>query len=130
MQVAVYTYHHPSSPSQPVLTKLHSYRAQSEPIDISVYENIIAVGDMMKGTSLLEWDSKKNRLSEVARNYKTQWVTAVALLDRETVVSADAEGNVLVQEWEVNGVTAGDQRKLQVTGEMRIGEMVNRFRRG
>ena len=84
----------------------------------------------MKGTSLLEWDSKKNRLSEVARNYKTQWVTAVALLDRETVVSADAEGNVLVQEWEVNGVTAGDQRKLQVTGEMRIGEMVNRFRRG
>lgn len=84
----------------------------------------------MKGTSLLEWCSKKSSLSEVARNYKTQWVTAVALLDQETVVSADAEGNVLVQKWEVNGVTEGDKRKLQVTGEMRIGEMINRFRRG
>lgn len=84
----------------------------------------------MKGTSLLEWNPRNGKLSEVARNYKTQWVTAVALLDRETVVSADAEGNVLVQKWEVNGVTEGDKRKLQVIGEMRVGEMVNRFRRG
>ncbi|KAF8456915.1 damage-specific DNA binding complex, subunit DDB1 [Terfezia claveryi] len=127
--VAVYTYHYPSSPSQPVLTKLHSYRAQSEPIDISVCENIIAVGDMMKGTSLLEWDPARGKLSEVARNYQTQWLTSVALLDRETVVSADAEGNVIIQKWDTNGVTPEDRRRLSITGEVRIGEMVNRFRK-
>jgi len=85
---------------------------------------------MMKGTSLLECDLATGKLSEVARNYQTQWVTSVALLDRETVVSADAEGNVIIQKWDTNGVTPEDRRRLSVTGEIRIGEMVNRFRKG
>lgn len=84
----------------------------------------------MKGTSLLECDLKSGKLSEVARNYQTQWVTSVVLLDRETAVSADAEGNVVIQKWDTNGVTPEDRRRLAVTGEVRIGEMVNRFRKG
>lgn len=84
----------------------------------------------MKGTSLLECDLATGKLSEVARNYQTQWVTSVVLLDRETIVSADAEGNVIIQKWDVNGVTPEDRQRLSIVGEVRIGEMVNRFRKG
>ena len=39
------------------------------------------------------------------------------------------EGNLMVLRQNVNGVTADDRRRLEVTSEMQLGEMVNRIRR-
>ncbi|KAI5806768.1 mono-functional DNA-alkylating methyl methanesulfonate N-term-domain-containing protein [Peziza echinospora] len=132
--IAIYTYSHPTSPSSPKLINISSYRVQSEPIDLSVSENIIAVGDMMKGVSLLECSPTTGLLSEVARNHTTQWTTAVCLLDPDTVLSSDAEGNILMQKWDHQSSPSAvgikdEKRKLQNVGEMRIAEMVNRFRK-
>lgn len=67
-------------------------------------------------------------LTETARHYQTAWGTAVAHVGEDTWLEADAEGNLMVLHQNVGGVTDDDRRRLEVTSEMRLGEMVNRIR--
>ncbi|KAF8461342.1 mono-functional DNA-alkylating methyl methanesulfonate N-term-domain-containing protein [Kalaharituber pfeilii] len=134
--VRVYHYHHPISPSTPVLSLLTSHRTQSSPIDISVYNSTVAIGDMMRGATLLRYNHSTKKLVELARNYSTMWVSAISLIGPATVVVADAEGNLVLQQYEGGevgesgeGVLEEDKRKLRIIGEFRLGEMVNRIRR-
>lgn len=68
-------------------------------------------------------------LIEVARHFQTAWATAVAHVDEYTWLESDAEGNLMVLKQNVKGVTADDQRRLEVVSEIRLGEMVNRIRK-
>lgn len=98
-----------------------------------VVDNIIGVTDLMKSMSLVEY--KKGRagmpdtLTEVARHFDTLWGTAVANVDDNTYLQSDAEGNLLVLQHNVAGLMDEDRRRLGVTSEMLLGEMVNRIRR-
>ena len=67
-------------------------------------------------------------LTETARHFQTAWGTAVAHVGEDTWLEADAEGNLMVLRQDVAGVTADDRRRLEVTSEIRLGEMVNRIR--
>lgn len=67
-------------------------------------------------------------LTETARHYQTAWGTAVAHVGEDTWLEADAEGNLMVLHQNTGGVTSDDRRRLEVTSEMRLGEMVNRIR--
>ena len=67
-------------------------------------------------------------LTETARHYQTVWGTAVAHVGEDTWLEADAEGNLIVLHQNIGGVTSDDRRRLEVTSEMRLGEMVNRIR--
>lgn len=68
-------------------------------------------------------------LQEVARHFDTLWATSVAQVDENTYLESDAEGNLVVLEHNVKGFNEEDRRRLRVTSEMRLGEMVNRIRR-
>ena len=87
----------------------------------------------MKSLSIVSYTAgtagRPDTLTEVARHYQTAWSTAVATVDEDTYLQADAEGNLLVLKQNVNGVTRDDQRRLQMTSEMRLGEVVNKIRR-
>ncbi|KAI5843023.1 mono-functional DNA-alkylating methyl methanesulfonate N-term-domain-containing protein [Morchella snyderi] len=129
--VEMYSWESPLS-LKPKIVKIASYRTHSEPIDLGVRDNMIAVGDLMKGPSLLEYSSQNGidyKLNEVARNYQTLWTTAIELWDKETIICGDAEGNMSIWRRDVNGVTDEDRKRLQLVGEIRIGEMVNRIRK-
>lgn len=67
-------------------------------------------------------------LTETARHYQTAWGTAVAHVGEDTWLEADAEGNLIVLHQNIGGLTSDDRRRLEVTSEMRLGEMVNRIR--
>ena len=67
-------------------------------------------------------------LTEIARHYETVWGTAVAYVGEDMWLEADAEGNLMVLHQNTAGVTSDDKRRLEVTSEMRLGEMVNRIR--
>ena len=41
---------------------------------------------------------------------------------------SDAEGNLIVLRRNVDGITEEDRRRLEVTSELLLGEMVNRIR--
>ncbi|KAI9713144.1 MAG: hypothetical protein M1820_001129 [Bogoriella megaspora] len=132
------------TPSSPFLRKLCSYRTSTAPIDISVNPETkeIAVADLMKSVSVVQYkhnatfggSEASNRasadtLEEVARHFQTTWSTAVAHISESTWLEADAEGNLLVLSRDLNGVTEDDRRRLQVTSEINLGEMVNRIRK-
>lgn len=119
--------------ARPSLVKRATYRTSTAPIDIAVTENMIAIADLMKSISIVEYkpgeDGLPDTLDEVARHFQTVWGTAVAHVDEDTFLESDAEGNLMVLHQNRNGVTKEDQRRLEVTGEMQLGEMVNRMRR-
>jgi DNA damage-binding protein 1 len=95
--------------------------------------DIIAVTDLMKSMSLVQHTlgsaGGPDGLTEVARHFDTLWGTAVANVDTNIYLESDAEGNLVVLEHDVKGFSEEDRRRLRVTSEMLLGEMVNRIRR-
>ena len=114
------------------LRKTASYRTSTTPLDIAIKGNSIAIADLMKSVSIVEYkrgvQGLPDTLEETARHFQTAWATAVAHVDDHTVLESDAEGNLMVLHQNTNGVTTEDQRRLEVTSELRLGEMVNRIR--
>lgn len=114
------------------LMKVAAYRTSTAPTDIAVSGDIIAVADLMKSVSLVKYTpstpSSRGTLVEIARHYQTVWSTCVAPVDKNTWLEGDAEGNLILLSRNINGVTAEDKRRMVVTGEFQLGEMVNKIR--
>jgi hypothetical protein len=87
----------------------------------------------MKSLVVVEYTKGENglpdKLVEVARHYQITWATAVAEVDTNTYLESDAEGNLMVLMRDPNGVTEEDRKRLNVSSEMLLGEMVNKIRR-
>ncbi|KDB24574.1 hypothetical protein H109_03543 [Trichophyton interdigitale MR816] len=115
-----------------LLEKHAAYRTSTAPIDISVVDNTVAVADVMKSMSLVQYTQAEEggqepKFEEIARHYQTLWSTAVAPIEENVYLLADAEGNLVVLQQNITGVTESDRRRLQPTSEIRLGEMVNRI---
>jgi DNA damage-binding protein 1 len=86
----------------------------------------------MKSVSVVEYgydaELSKHTLKEVARHHQVAWGTAVSEVDTNTYLESDCEGNLLVLKRDTDGATEDDQRKLHITSEIHLGEMVNRIR--
>jgi len=116
-------------------TKLATYRTSTCPIDLSVEKtpngDIIAVADLMKSASLLEYTPGSvglpGQLTEVARHQQAFWATAVANIDTNLYLEADQDGNLIVLRRNPDGVTLTDRKRLEVISEMNLGEMVNKI---
>ncbi|KAF4631916.1 hypothetical protein G7Y89_g6206 [Cudoniella acicularis] len=115
------------------LQKLATYRTATCPIDLEVKNNVIAVADMMKSVSLLEYirgiDGMSGSLNEIARHHEALWSTGVVSIDDDSYLETDADGNIIVLKRNINGVTLEDRKSLQVTSEINLGEMVNKIQR-
>ncbi|KAI1819042.1 mono-functional DNA-alkylating methyl methanesulfonate N-term-domain-containing protein [Xylaria intraflava] len=130
--VVVYSYLETSSTSAE-LKKIVSYRPATYPVDVVVEGNIIAVADLMKSMSLIEFtpgtDEAPPKLTEVARHYQSLWATALCHVDGDTWLESDAQGNLMVLRKNASGVTLEDKRRMEVTSEINLGEMVNKMRK-
>jgi DNA damage-binding protein 1 len=119
--------------SSPSLNKLASFRCSTAPIDITVNGPRVAIADLMKSLVVIEYQRGEaglaDKLIEVARHFQVTWATATAEVDENTYLESDAEGNLLVLFCDEKGVTEDDRRRLNVSCEMLLGEMVNRIRR-
>jgi len=86
----------------------------------------------MKSVSVVRYDpgtaGEPDTLTEIARHFAVTWGTAVAHVDEDTYLESDAEGNLLLLKQNRQGVTADDRRRLELTAEIRLGELVNRIR--
>ena len=114
------------------LDKLASYRTSTAPVDVTVTGDQIAVSDLMKSVSIVQYREGANglpdSLNEVSRHFQTVWGTGISCIAEDTFLESDAEGNLIVLRRNVNGVTDDDKRRLEVTSEISLGEMVNRIR--
>jgi DNA damage-binding protein 1 len=129
--VVVYQYNETSTTSAE-LRRVASYRPATYPIDIAVHENTIAVADMMKSMTLVEFTravgGQPAKLQEIGRHYQAAWATAVSHVDGPSWLEADAQGNLMLLERNETGVTDDDKKRMRVTSEINLGEMVNRIR--
>ncbi|KAI8949035.1 mono-functional DNA-alkylating methyl methanesulfonate N-term-domain-containing protein [Xylaria longipes] len=130
--VIVYSYSEISTISAE-LKKLASYRPATYPIDLVVEDNTIAVADLMKSMSLVEFtpaaDGQPAKLTEVSRHYQSFWATALCHIEGDAWLEADTQGNLMVLRKNVSGVTLDDKRKMEVTSEINLGEMANKIRK-
>ncbi|KAL1619731.1 hypothetical protein SLS56_009987 [Neofusicoccum ribis] len=130
--VVVYSFEY-STPSAPFLVKKASFRTSTAPIDITVTGNQIAIADLIKSVSVLEYrrgaSEQGDELKEVARHVQVSWSMALAEVNENTYLQADAEGNLILLERDVSGVTEEDRKRLMLRGDMLLGEQVNRIRR-
>lgn len=112
--------------------KLATYRTSTAPVDLTVVGNVIVVADLMKSVCLVKFvpgkDGTQDKLEEIGRHYQTVWSTSVASIDENTLLLAEAQGNVIVLSRNVQGVTDQDKHRLIPTSEIALGEMVNRIR--
>ncbi|KAI0155025.1 mono-functional DNA-alkylating methyl methanesulfonate N-term-domain-containing protein [Xylariaceae sp. FL1272] len=130
--VVVYSYDETSTTSAE-LKLLASYRPASFPVDLVVEGNIIAVADLMKSMTLVEFtpasEGRPPKLAEIARHYQSVWATAICHVEGDTWLEADSAGNLVVLRKNASGVTLADKRRMEVTSEFNLGEMVNRMRK-
>ncbi|KAI1279993.1 mono-functional DNA-alkylating methyl methanesulfonate N-term-domain-containing protein [Xylaria sp. FL0933] len=130
--VIVYSYIEASSTSAE-LKKLASYRSATYPIDVAVDGDTIAVADLMKSMSLVDFtpaaDGQPAKLTEVSRHYQSFWATALCHVDEGTWLESDTQGNLMVLRRNATGVTLEDKRRMEVTSEINLGEMVNKMRK-
>ncbi|KAI0515310.1 mono-functional DNA-alkylating methyl methanesulfonate N-term-domain-containing protein [Xylaria bambusicola] len=130
--VIVYSYLEASTTSAE-LKKIASYRPATYPIDLVVEGNTIAVADLMKSMSLVEFTPAANgqpaRLMEVSRHYQSFWATAICHVDGETWLESDTQGNLMMLRRNTSGATLEDQQRMDVISEINLGEMVNKMRK-
>jgi DNA damage-binding protein 1 len=115
------------------LEKQASYRTSTAPMDITVSGEQIAVADLMKSATVLQHKKDEtgvagDTLTETARHYQTVWSTAIAFVEKGTLLESDAQGNLIVLSRDEDEVLTIDQRRLRPTSEISLGEMVNRIR--
>ena len=126
--VVVYSYEETTEASA-TFSKLATYRTSTCPIDLDITGNIIAVADIMKSISLVEYlpgrRGLEGSLTEVARHHEACWATAVTHLEDDSYLESDHHGNLLVLRRNTKGVTLEDRKKMEVISEMNLGEMVN-----
>jgi len=114
------------------LEKIAAYRPSSMPIDLDISGNMIGVGDLRQSLTLVEFqpptNESKAKLIERARDYQPSQTTAVCQLGGDKWLEADALGNLLVLRRNAEAPTEQDQKRLEITSEMNLGEQINRIR--
>lgn len=124
------------SQARPELEKRCTYRSATLPIEIECKGKRIAVTDLMKSLTVIQYQpgttgmsgADPDALVEVARDHATAWATSVSEVEPDTWLQGDADGNLQVLSRDTSGVTDLDQKKLMITSEMHISEMVNRIK--
>ncbi|KAK5987970.1 DNA damage-binding 1-like protein [Cladobotryum mycophilum] len=130
--VVVYKYTEETS-STGTLQKVVAHRPASFPVDLDIYDNIIGVGDLMQSLTLLEFTPSQNgskaKLEEQGRHFQQGWSTSVCNLDELRWIQTDAQGNLIVLKKNLEAPTKFEERTLEVTSSINIGEQINRTRK-
>ncbi|KAL9676917.1 hypothetical protein QQ045_005139 [Rhodiola kirilowii] len=92
--------------------------------------DFIVVGDLMKSISLLIYKHEEGAISERARDYNANWMTAIEILDDDIYLGAENCYNLITVKKNSDGATDEERGRLDVVGEYHLGEFVNRFHHG
>lgn len=119
------------------LEKLATYRTATNPLSLAVTPStptspaLVAVADLMKSVSILVLvppppnTDRSWTLTETARHFATMWSSSVSVIGENEWAATDMEGNLIVVRRNIHGVTPDDRKRLEVTSEFRLGEIVN-----
>jgi len=92
--------------------------------------DFIVVGDLMKSISLLIYNGTEGSIKELARDFTSNWMIAVNILDDDNYIGAENNFNIFTVAKNSGAVTQEDRGRLEVTGRFHLGEFINQFRHG
>eukprot|EP00743_Colponemidia_sp_Colp-15_P005247 GILK01005646.1.p1 GENE.GILK01005646.1~~GILK01005646.1.p1 ORF type:complete len:1143 (+),score=205.41 GILK01005646.1:93-3431(+) len=92
--------------------------------------DFIVVGDLMKSISLLLYKPIENTIEEIARDYNSNWMTAVEILDDDTFIGAENSFNLFTVKKNNESAIDDDRGRLDNVGQYHLGEFINKFRHG
>ncbi|XP_015904539.1 DNA damage-binding protein 1 [Parasteatoda tepidariorum] len=92
--------------------------------------DFILVGDIMRSMALLVYKPLEGSFEEIARDHQPNWMTAIEILDDDTVLGAENSFNLFVCQKDSAATTDEERQHLPEIGHFHLGEMVNVFRKG
>jgi DNA damage-binding protein 1 len=92
--------------------------------------DFIAIGDLMKSISLLNYKALDGSLEEIAKDLNSNWMTAIDILDDDHYIGSETDFNLFCVQRQSGATTDEERSRLECVGEFHLGEFVNRFRHG
>ncbi|XP_077558107.1 DNA damage-binding protein 1-like [Haemaphysalis longicornis] len=90
--------------------------------------DFVLVGDLMRSMSLLAYKPLEGRFEEIAKDYKTNWMCGVEILDDDNFLGAETAMNLFT--CQKDSAVDDERRRLSQVAQYHLGEFVNVFRRG
>jgi len=88
------------------------------------------VGDLMRSVSVVQYYPNYESLEEVARDYNSNWTTAVEMLNEDTYLVGENWMNFVVLKRNPHAQSEEVRCRLDTVGMFNYGEMPNKFLRG
>ncbi|KAK9843115.1 hypothetical protein WJX74_007214 [Apatococcus lobatus] len=92
--------------------------------------DFIIVGDVMKSMQLLMYKPEDGKLEVRARDFHSNWMTAVEVLDDDKYIGAENSYNLFTVRKNSDAAADEERGRLEETGSFHLGDFVNTFRHG
>ena len=89
--------------------------------------NTLALGDILQSVTMIEFDTEKTKLVEVARDFTCNYMRAIEIIGDSTFVGAEDNCNIFFLHHDAHGK---DSSRLDICGEFHVGEAINVFQHG
>ncbi len=90
-------------------------------------EQFAIVGDLMRSISLVQYYPEHKTLEEIARDFNSNWTTAIEMLHANVYLGAENWNNLFCLRRNTASTSAEVQCRLETVGEYHLGEMCNKF---
>jgi DNA damage-binding protein 1 len=98
---------------------------------LATRDNHIYVGDLMRGTSVLEYKPVDGRIEQLAMDLRPNCIMAVAILDGHHYLAAENSLNLMTVKLNTDAGATNDEREfLSPVGSFHLGDQPNAFRSG
>lgn len=88
------------------------------------------VGDLMRSISVVQYYPQHETLEEIARDFNTNWTTAIEMLTDDVYLGAENWNNLFVLRRNTKSQSEEIRCRLDTIGEFHLGEMCNKFMKG
>jgi len=93
-------------------------------------EQLAIVGDLMRSISLVQYYPDHKALEEVARDFHSNWTTAVEMLTDNLYLGAENWNNLYILRRNTKATNEEIRCRLDTVGQFHLGESVNKFMPG
>jgi DNA damage-binding protein 1 len=93
-------------------------------------EMLAITGDLMRSIQLVQYYPQHEALEEIARDFFTNWTTAIEMLTDDVYLGAENWNNLFVLRRNTKSQSEEVRCRLDTIGEFHLGEMCNKFMKG
>lgn len=93
-------------------------------------EMTAVVGDFMRSMSLIQYYPQHQILEEIARDFNTNWITAIEMITDNVYLGAENFSNLYCLRRNTSDSPEEIRCRLDTVGEFHLGQMVNKFMKG